>query len=451
MSNKTISAKCATFVSELSYAKLPDDVKQRAKDCLIDFVACTIGGFYTPEGEMITEYAQENKESQQATIIGNWSKNSVYNAALANAYNCHILECDDIHKSSVIHGAAPIIAAALAVAEKQKSTGEELIEAIVAGYEVAFRVGEAVMPSHYSIWHNTATCGGFGSAAAVGKLLKLNEEQLVDAIGNAGTQASGLWEFLSDNAMSKYLHCGRAACNGFLAATLAKKGVTGAKRIIEGPQGFVAATSKEQNPESKFEDLGVKYKIMENGFKPYATCRHIHSTIDAVLHLKKQHGFTADDVKEVNVNVYRVATEVAKNNVVFPDARSAKFSIVYCATVALCYGAVSVDYFTVEYLKNEKLLDFAKKFKVNVSEELTKEYPKKWMSNVVIEKNDGEILEYTVDYPKGDAENPFTEEDFKTKFLDLSEKSIGKDKANTILEKCKNVESVKDMSTFFDL
>ena len=149
----------------------------------------------------------------QATLIPYGEKTSALNAALANGIACHILELDDVHRGAIIHAAAAVMPAALAAAQLIRSNGRALVEAIVVGYEVAIRVGEAVTPSHYYFWHTTATCGTFGACAAACKLLALDKEQTVWALGNAGTQAAGLWEFLRDGAMSKHLHPGKAAQN----------------------------------------------------------------------------------------------------------------------------------------------------------------------------------------------------------------------------------------------
>lgn len=356
MRDQTISDKCADFIINLDYDGLPASVRDMAKNCLIDFLACTLGGTTTLEGKIIMRLIAEDKETGKATVIGDWTQNSLLNASMANAYNCHILECDDVHQVSIIHAGAPVIAAALAIAESGRRTGKQLIEAIVAGYEILLRVGESVMPSHYYFWHTTATCGAFGAAAAAGKLLELSHEEMVNAIGNAGTQAAGLWEFIEDNAMTKYLHCGRASSSGVLSALLAQKGFTGPKKIIEGERGFVKATSSEMNPEEKFNTIGRQYKILENSFKPYASCRHTHSTIEAVLNLKDQHGLTGTDIEKMTITTYEVAIQIAKNNVTYQDARAAKFSLVYCAAAALYYGEVTPQAFSDEALRNENVI-----------------------------------------------------------------------------------------------
>ncbi|MCK9905628.1 MmgE/PrpD family protein, partial [Frankia sp. Cpl3] len=198
-----------------NYADLPGEVIQFTKLCILDWLGSAVAGAAKPPVRMIDELVKELGGTEQATLVTG-GKTSVAHAALVNGAASHVVELDDIHKSSIIHAATVVIPAAFAIAEWQHKSGKQLITAIAIGYDVCFRVGEAVSPSHYYYWHNTATCGTFGVAAAVAKLLELDEQQIIYALGNAGTQAAGLWEFIVDGAMSKQLHTGKAAMNGLL-------------------------------------------------------------------------------------------------------------------------------------------------------------------------------------------------------------------------------------------
>lgn len=449
MDETSISMMCSEYVHNLDYAELPEEVVIRAKYCLVDFMGCVISGSTSAEGKIIIDHAEKYCQPAQANIIGRWTKSTMLNAAMANAYNCHVHEMDDVHRASVLHPGAPVIGAALAVAEANKRSGKNLIEAIVGGYDVMMRIGEAVMPSHYEIWHTTGTCGTFGATASAGKLFGLTKAELTHALGNAGSQAAGLWQFLEDNAMTKYLHCGKAAYNGLLAAMLAQSGLTGAKRIVEGERGFVVATSAEVNPEEKFRNIGSNYKIMETSYKPFASCRHTHSTINAVLNLKKEHNIKIQQVDKIVINIYRTATLIAQNNEVYETARAAKFSLVYCAAAALKFGTVSVDAFSNEALKNPEILRVAKKTSINIDENIDKAYPEKWMSRVVIEVA-GKQYEKLVEYPKGDPENPFSESDYYDKYMNLAKTAMSEEKADELFSKCMKLEKVEDLSTFFN-
>src|SRR5699024_9597256 len=183
--------------------------------CILDYFGSALSGKSSKPVQMIDEMVRELGGTSQASLVTGGST-SVINAALVNGAASHISEIDDIHKGSIIHAATVVVPAALAVSEWKNLCGKDLITAVVAGYEVCFRIGEAVSPSHYYYWHNTATCGTFGSAVAAAKLLDLDEEQIVSTLGSAGTQAAGLWEFIEDGAMSKQLHPAKAAMNGVM-------------------------------------------------------------------------------------------------------------------------------------------------------------------------------------------------------------------------------------------
>ncbi|MGH7405987.1 MAG: MmgE/PrpD family protein, partial [Candidatus Methylomirabilales bacterium] len=284
---KTISEKLASFITDLGSDGLPADVIEMAKLCVLDWLGSAIAGSKTRPIQMFVRVARGLGGTPQATVIPDGSKTSSHFAALVNAASSHVVEMDDLHKPSVLHPAAPVIPAALAVAERDGIAGREFLTAIVAGYEVAIRAGEALGPSHYHFWHTTATCGVFGAATAVGKLLHLTPEQIVWALGSAGTQSAGLWEFLVEGAMSKQLHLGKAAADGLLAALLAEQGLTAASQIFEGEKGLAQATSTAPELGRLTEGLGTRpLRILENSFKAHAACYHIHSSIDAALAIK---------------------------------------------------------------------------------------------------------------------------------------------------------------------
>ena len=186
-------------------------------------------------------------------------------AALVNAAASHAVEMDDVHKASILHPAAPVIPAALAMAEREGASGREFLAAIVVGYEVAIRVGEAMGPSHYRFWHTTGTCGIFGAAAAAAKILGLSKPEVAMALGSAGTQAAGLWEFLSDGAMSKQLHPAKAAADGLLAALVGRAGIHGGDSDLRGREGILSCHGR-----------GIRSQPLDPGFGERTAPHPIH-------------------------------------------------------------------------------------------------------------------------------------------------------------------------------
>src|SRR5579885_478823 len=238
-----VTTMLAGHLSALRPADLPAAVMEDTQRTVLDWLGSALAGSLEPPARMAQRVASTFGASNEATVFG-CGRGSAIAAAFANGVASHILELDDVHKGSTLHGAAPIIPAALAVAEREHRDGRAFLLAIVLGYEAALRIGEAVNPSHYRFWHPTGTAGTFGAAAAAGSLLGLNADQMQNALGSAGTQAAGLWEFNAEGAMSKHLHPGKAALNGLIAADLARAGFTGASRVLEGERGFFRAMSQ---------------------------------------------------------------------------------------------------------------------------------------------------------------------------------------------------------------
>lgn len=445
---KGISRQCADFVSFLSFSDLDQKTVAIAKKCIIDWLGCVLGGSSTPAASIIESLMADMGGKSQATFIGSFNKGTTLQAAMVNAYNCHILEMDDVHKSSISHPAAPVISAAFSLAEYLESSGKDLIEAIVAGYDVMIRIGEAVSPSHYAIWHTTSTCGAFGAAAATAKLLHLDEVETLYSLGNAGTQAAGFWEFATDKAMTKYLHCGKAAYNGLISSLMSKKGFTGATRILEGDRGFFRACSTETNFSESFKDMGQNYRINETVYKPYASCRHTHGPINATLELRDQKGFSYEDVEDITVETYDTALRLV-GNTDFSTSPAAKFCLPYCLASALVFGKVGVTEFKEEKLKDPRIKRIVPVVKIMPTDEINSLYPSKWASRITIKTIQGDLYSSFIEYPKGDPENTMTDTEIEDKYLELATLKVEKSKALELLQKCRSIENCDNLKNFF--
>lgn len=413
----SLTEQLSTFLVATRSADIPDPIMDAAKYYILDWLGSAMAGTTTDPGRILLDYAA-SQTGRGATVIGLDEQRNADLAALINGSLSHIVEMDDLHRGSVVHPAAAIIPAALAIAERERRSGLDFITAVILGYEVGIRIGEAVGKSHYHFWHNTATCGVFGATAAVGWLLGLGREQMVWALGNAGTQASGLWEFIADGAMSKHLHAGRAASSGVLAADLAKRGLTGARRILEGERGFFAATSKDANPDFVIKGLtkGLKeYKISGVSIKPHASCRHTHPAIDAALALRTRAGFQGSEIDSVRIETYRAALDLTNNpNPTCPY--SAKFSLQYCVASALSRGHVNLQDFTPQAIRDQKVRQLMARTSVDFTPEMEDRYPRQWPARLTVNLANGRVLSQKVDNPKGDPENPLTRAELEEKF-----------------------------------
>jgi 2-methylcitrate dehydratase PrpD len=339
-------------------------------------------------------------------------------AAMVNAAAAHVVEQDDVHNGSVFHPAAVVFPPALAVAQAIGASGEEFITASVVGYEVGIRVGEFLGRSHYKIFHTTGTAGTVAAAVTVGRLLKLNPEQMLNAIGSAGTQASGLWEFLRDAADSKQLHTAHAASTGLSSAYLANEGFTGARRILEGVQGMAAGMSTDADPAKLTDRLGVRWALPETSFKYHASCRHTHPAADALQHAMKTHGLKADDITRVVTHVHQGAIDVLGPVVDPQTVHQSKFSMGTVLALIAIRNSADLAGFD-KALKDGQVAAFRDKVTMELDEEVDTAYPQRWIGKVTVTTKDGRSLAGRVDEPKGDPGNTLSRPEIEDKALRL--------------------------------
>jgi 2-methylcitrate dehydratase PrpD len=238
---------------------------------------------------------------------------------------------------------------ALAVAQALGRSGRELLTAAVAGYEVGIRVGEFLGRTHYKVFHTTGTAGTIAAAATTGRLLNLAPERMQHALGSAGTQAAGLWEFLRDAADSKQLHTAKAASDGLLAAYLAQAGFTGAKNIFEGPQGMAAAMSHDSDPAKLTDRLGGFWALLETSFKHHACCRHTHPAADALLLAIQQNNLDPGQIRRVTAHVHQGAIDVLGAVDVPQTVHQAKFSMGTALGLIAHFGRAGLREFDEHY------------------------------------------------------------------------------------------------------
>ena len=440
---KAVTTLLADHLSALRPGDLPPAVIEDTRRTVVDWLGSALAGSIEPPARMAQRVAAGFGTSNEATVFG-CGRASAAAAAFANGVASHILELDDVHKGSTLHGAAPIIPAALAVAEREHASGRAFLLAVAAGYEAAFRVGEAVNPSHYRFWHPTGTVGTFGAAVAAASLLRLSGSQFRDAVGSAGTQAAGLWEFNADGSMSKHLHPGKAAMNGILAADLARAGFTGAGRILEGDRGFFRAMSERYDESRLTDGLASRWKISENCFKMHSCCGHTHTAIDTALALRRP-----GCIASIHIEMYGPGFEIVKEP--FPRTPyQAKFSIAYCVAAALAEGRVGLEQFSADRFPLQGVLaDSLAHTRVTVAEDLTAKYPDAWPARLTIAMADGEVLAGSADYPRGNPENPVSTAELQAKFQGLVVPRFGDDVARRALDSIDSLETTADMAEAF--
>jgi len=328
----------------------------------------------------------------------------------------HILEMDDLHRTSVVHPGCVVVPAAYALASKTGAGGINFLQAVLHGFEATCRIGMAVGQEHYRIWHSTATCGPFGSAMAAAHLLGLDEDASVDALGNAGTQAAGFWQFLDTGAMSKHLHAGRGAEAGVIAGELAALGFSGPPQILEGKRGLFAAACPDANPAAVLDDPDHRWQLHETSIKPWPSCRHTHPAIDAALKLSGK--VDPATIQSISLGTYQAALDVCDR----PDPDSvyeAKFSLQHCVAAALIGGHMDFDVF--EEQARRDLAPYRQKVLIKADEPHLSAYPKDWGATLKLTFADGAEITTQRNHCKGDPEDALSVAEMRDKAMMLLE------------------------------
>src|SRR5688572_17141854 len=283
-----VTRTLAKFLVMHKATELPEVVRREGARSLLNWVACAVGASRHATVKRALAALYDLSGPREATLLGRRERVDIFQAAMLNGATSHTFDFDDTHIKTVIHPSAPVLPAILALAERQHVSGRDFLHAYVLGVETECRIGLSIFPDHYDTgWHITATAGVFGAAAAAGRLLKLNEQQMVWALGTAATHACGIRETFG--SMAKPLHPGIAARNGLLSALLAKKNFTSAEQGIEGRRGFAAVLSSKFDPLAITRGLGETWEIAANSYKPYACGVVIHPAIDGCIQLRNQH------------------------------------------------------------------------------------------------------------------------------------------------------------------
>ncbi|MBU3709512.1 MAG: MmgE/PrpD family protein [Burkholderiaceae bacterium] len=419
--NVTPSAQLAHFAADLQYDDIPPEVMRRAEDLFVDWVGSALSGKVGRPVQAIESVAREvgPTEGRAEVLLSRRKTTSVF-AAMVNAASSHFMEQDDVHNGSVFHPGAVVFPAVLALAQDRGISGKEMMTAAVAGYEVGIRVGEFLGQSHYKVFHTTGTAGTIAAAVAAGRAINLPPEKMQHAIGSAGTQAAGLWEFLKDAANSKQLHTAKAAFDGTLSALLSEKGFSGAKQILEGAKGMGVGLSQDADPARLTDRLGERWATIETSFKFHASCRHTHPAADAFLSLMQQHQLNADQIAAVTTRVHQGAIDVLGQVDEPKSVHQAKFSMGTVLGLLAVYGKAGVYEFN-ECFREDQVQAFRRRVSMVLDPEVDALYPQRWVGKVTITTTDGRELNARVDEPKGDPGNTLSRAEIEQKAVMLAE------------------------------
>lgn len=415
------SKTLAAFVAELRFKDIPEPVVRRAEDLFIDWFGSALAGKGARPVEAIESIARQmGPPMGPSEVLISRRQTTPLFAALVNAASSHFAEQDDVHNASVFHPGAVTFPPVLAVAQALRSSGRDLLTAAVAGYEAGIRVGEFLGRSHYKVFHTTGTAGTIAAAAAVGNLLRLSPEKMLDAFGSAGTQAAGLWEFLRDAADSKQLHAAKAAADGLVSAYLAKEGFTGAKRILEGTRGMAAGMSDDADPARLIDRLGERWALVETSFKYHAACRHTHPAADALLQVICQQDLKPEAIRRVTAHVPQGAMDVLGAVLAPQTMHQAKFSMGTVLGLIAVFRRAGVQEFE-SHFNDARIAAFREKVRMVLDPEVDQLYPLRWIGKVTVETADGRTLQGRVAEPKGDPGNTLTRGELEQKAWRLAQ------------------------------
>lgn len=443
----SITRTFAKFILGTNYKDLPTEVVYQCKRAILDFCSVAMVGYR--EGAItkpLIRYILNIGGKEEASIIGDGNKVPCTNAALANAAMGHALDLDDGHRYAHSHIGVVVIPTSLAIAELTGASIEDLLTAITLGYDVFARIGRATNPSQsFRGFHPSGICGTYGAATAAAKLLKLNENETVNALGIAGTQGAGLLEVIRNGQMIKPLQPARAAQSGIFAARLAKMGLVGPETILEGDKGFLNATADEIDFTVIQSELGERYEILNSYIKLYPNCRHTHAAIDLVLSMRNKHELKPTDVECILVRTYRIGKSET-GEIFKPDSpQAALFSMPYALALALIEGKVGIDQFTEDKISDERILNQAKRVRIELDPKFEEIYPEARGAEVTITLKNGSEITEQKKLAKGEPEDPATDEELTEKFMKCSKGILSVPRARQIIDLIYNIEGLSSI------
>lgn len=453
----TISEQLANIAVGLKLDDIDERTIENAKIFMLDCLGCILSGSQIINAKVIRHAATDISQGGDCTIYGTGQKANTMMAALVNGTTGHSQDYDDDHREGTQHASVAVLPAVLALAEKYGYSGADVLLAYIIGSDVTIRTGEAFEgTSYYAGWHLTGTCGVMGAAAGAAKVMGLNVQQTVDALGVAGSAAGGLGAFNSNGAWTKRFHAGQSAMNGVLAATMGRDGYFGPDAVYEDKDGFLNCFSFKgwsiedavlpggiQNAAKLTDGFGIKWEMADNSIKLHSCCRFTNNFCDCAIDIHNQ-GCDYTKIKSIHAECNKFTdTKLCRPVDVKRHPQNpvnAQFSLFYEIACGLVKGEVLPESFTEEAIKDKRIYDLCDKITWEISEAFEAVYPDRYPAKVTVTMEDGSTYVGEVAYPKGDPEYPATYEEVVKKFRANASKTIGSVKAERIIDIVKDIE-----------
>jgi 2-methylcitrate dehydratase PrpD len=432
---KDVTKILARYVVAGKYDDLPENVRKEGVRTLLNWVGVAIGGSRHQTVDIAASALGPFSGPPQASLLGRRERFDIMNAAFINGVSSHIFDYDDTHLKTIIHPAGPVASAILAMSEMQPVSGKDFLNALALGIETECRIGNAVYPNHYDAgWHITGTAGVFGAAAAAGKLLGLNEQQMVWALGLAASQPVGLRE--SFGSMNKSFNPGRAASNGIFAALLASKNYTSSDEMIEAKRGWANTISTKQDYKEITDGLGQRYEAALNTYKPFACGIVLHPAIDAAIQLRNDNKLTADQIERVELKVHPLVLELTGKKTP-REGLEGKFSVYHAVAIALVEGAGGEKQFSDRAVTDPTVVALRSK----VIPVITPGIETAQVDMTIVLK-DGRTLHRYIQHAVGSLDVPMSDKELEVKFADLADGILPSPVIRQAMDLCWNVETL---------
>jgi 2-methylcitrate dehydratase PrpD len=437
----------AQFAAALRYEDIPREAVERIKYCVLDSIGCCLFGATLPWTRHVQAMVEAEGGKPVASIFGSGRKTSISQAVLVNSTAGHAFELDDIHKESIVHPGSLAMPVAMACSEAAGGApGRDVITGMTAGYEVGTRVGNAATMSLFLRgFHPQGTSGAFVAAATAARMLVLDATQTQHALGIVGSQAGGLMA-AQEGAMVKRFHSGRAAQSGVYSALLARRGFTGITDVLEAPYGgYLSTYSDKSNPQRLTAGLGAVWETANVGYKPHASVTSIHTALDALAGIMREHRLEVDDIVEVDAGLSHMTHVHCAWEYQAQGVTAAQMNLYYGLAVIALDGMAFVDQYREDRLRDPKILDFIKRIRAHVDPEIEGMGAAfRHAARITVKTRDGRALKHEILHRRGSPENPLKPEDIEYKFRHVARSCLAPGQIERVIDLARSLEKLDD-------